>query len=51
MYIAKGTEKEATTLEKVLFTVLKVNETDITMLEKARKKNSHGIWGYFYHSS
>ena len=49
VYIAKGTEKEAITLEKVLFTVLKVSEADIALLEKARKKHNHGFWGYFYH--
>jgi len=32
-------EKEALTLEKVLFTVLKASDKDIELLEKARSKN------------
>ena len=38
VYLAKGNMKEAMTLEKVLFTVLKVTAIDLTLLEKARKK-------------
>jgi hypothetical protein len=37
-YQASGNEKEAMTLEKVLFTVLKANDKDIEVLEKARGK-------------
>lgn len=40
VYSAKGNEKEAITLEKVLFTVLKVTEADIKLIEKARKKHA-----------
>ena len=51
-YQATANEKEAQTLEKVLFTVLKVTEKDIELLEKARSKNhSGGILSYFYYSS
>ena len=32
----------------MLFTVLKVNEQDVKAVEKARKKHTTGIWGYFY---
>lgn len=35
-YQANNNEKEAMTLEKVLFTVLKANEKDIELIEKAR---------------
>ncbi len=44
-YQASGNEKEAMTLEKVLFTVLSANEKDLENLEKARQKNQGGfIW-------
>lgn len=36
------------TLEKVLFTVLKANEKDIELIEKARQKNTGGFLSYFY---
>jgi hypothetical protein len=35
-YQANNNEKEAMTLEKVLFTVLKANDKDIELIEKAR---------------
>jgi hypothetical protein len=35
-YQANGNEKEALTLEKVLFTVLSANDKDLESLEKAR---------------
>lgn len=35
-YQASSNEKEAMTLEKVLFTVLQANERDLEALEKAR---------------
>jgi hypothetical protein len=38
-YQANGNEKEATIMEKVLFTVLKASEKDIESLSKARQKN------------
>ncbi len=48
-YMASGeNEKEALTLEKVLFTVLNASPKDLAMLEKTRKKNNTGIWSYFY---
>lgn len=51
-YQANTNEKEAQTLEKVLFTVLKATEKDIEIIEKARSKNhSGGILSYFYTSS
>lgn len=50
-YLANGNEKEAMTLEKVLFTVLKANDKDIELLEKARVKNQGGLLSYFYTGS
>lgn len=48
-YQANGNEKEALTLEKVLFTVLKATEKDVEVIEKARVKNlGGGILSYFY---
>ncbi|CDW85360.1 abc transporter family protein [Stylonychia lemnae] len=47
-YQANYNEKEAMTMEKVLFTVLKASEKDIEKLEKARQKNTGGIFSYFY---
>lgn len=47
-YQANSDEKGAMTLEKVLFTVLKANEKDIEIIEKARQKNTGGILSYFY---
>ena len=35
-YVANSNEKEAITMEKVLFTVLKITDKDIHALEKAR---------------
>jgi hypothetical protein len=44
-YQASGNEKEAMTLEKVLFTVLQANDRDLEALEKARQKNQGGfLW-------
>ena len=44
-YQASGNEKEAMTLEKVLFTVLQANDKDLEILEKARQKNQGGfLW-------
>lgn len=48
VYQANANEKEAMTLEKVLFTVLKATENDISMIEKARDKNTGGLLSYFY---
>ena len=39
-YMACGEEKEALTLEKVLFTVLEVTPQNLASLEKARENNS-----------
>lgn len=53
-YQANANEKEAMTLEKVLFTVLKVTEADIGAIEKARQKQTSGLLSFFYnpgHSS
>ena len=36
------------TMEKVLFTVLKATEKDIAIVEKARQKNTGGLFSYFY---
>lgn len=47
-YLANANDKEATTLEKVLFTVLKATEKDIELIEKARQKNNGGFLSYFY---
>jgi hypothetical protein len=46
-YMANGNEKEALTLEKVLFTVLQANERDVEQIEKARSKGQGGLWSYF----
>lgn len=35
-------------MEKVLFTVLKVTDKDIQGIEKARQKNTGGLFSYFY---
>jgi hypothetical protein len=40
VYLANGNEKEAITLEKVMFTVLNASNTDIDLIEKARTKNT-----------
>ena len=47
-YMACGEEKEALTLEKVLFTVLEATPANLASLEKARIKNYSGIMSYFY---
>jgi hypothetical protein len=46
--MAAGNEKEAMTLEKVLFTVLTTDRKELAGLEKARRKNNSGIMSYFY---
>lgn len=47
-YLANANEKEALTLEKVLFTVLQASDRDVELIEKARQKNQGGfLWGYF----
>jgi hypothetical protein len=38
--MANGNVKEAMTLEKVMFTVLKATNTDIDKIEEARTKNT-----------
>lgn len=35
-YLANSNEKEAMTLEKVLFTVLQATDKDVELIEKAR---------------
>lgn len=50
-YQANSNEKEAMTMEKVLFTVLKLTEQDIKSVERARYKSSQGILSYFYTSA
>jgi hypothetical protein len=47
-YQATSNEKEAMTLEKVLFTVLKATDKDLETVEKARQKNAGGLFSYFY---
>ena len=49
-YAAKGEEKDALTMEKVLFTVLGATSTDLVELEKARVLKKSGIMSYFYGS-
>ena len=48
-YQANGQEKESMTMEKVLFTVLKVQEQDVSTLQEARLKSyNSGIMSYFW---
>jgi hypothetical protein len=47
-YIATGEDKEAITLEKVLFTVLDAKPADLKSLQDARQKHNTGLLGYFY---
>lgn len=47
-YLASGEEKEAMTLEKVLFTVLSATTNDLSGLQKVRQKNNTGLLSYFY---
>lgn len=47
-YIATGEEKEATTLEKVLFTVLNASNKELESLQRARQRNNTGLLSYFY---
>lgn len=35
-------------MERVLLSVLKANEKDIEVIEKARQKHSGGLLSYFY---
>lgn len=51
VYLSNANEKEALTMEKVLFTVLKFNNEDIQKIEKARQKNTGGLLSYFYTTS
>jgi hypothetical protein len=46
--MSTGEEKEALTLEKVLFTVLEATPDNLQSLEKQRAKNNGGFFGYFY---
>ncbi len=46
-YLANANEKEAMTLEKVLFTVLQATDRDVELIERARMKNQSGLWSYF----
>jgi hypothetical protein len=49
VYQADALEKEAMMMETVLFTVLKVNETEIKELQDARIKSyNQGIMSYFW---
>jgi hypothetical protein len=50
-YAAKGEEKDALTMEKVLFTVLGATGLDLVELEKARVNKKSGIMSYFYGSN
>lgn len=47
-YIATGEEKEAMTLEKVLFTVLNASPKELESLQRARQRNNSGLLSYFY---
>lgn len=47
-YIATGEEKEAMTLEKVLFTVVNANSKELENLQRARQRNNTGLLSYFY---
>lgn len=46
--MAQGNEKEALTLEKVLFTVLDASPKELESLLKARQKSQSGMLSYFY---
>ena len=47
-YMATGEEKEALTLEKVLFTVLEVSDEHRKKVEKVRVDYNSGIMSYVY---
>jgi len=48
-YQANGLEKEAMMMEKVLFTVLKVHEAEVNVLQEARVKSYNtGLMSYFW---
>jgi hypothetical protein len=48
-YQANGLEKEAMMMEKVLFTVLKVHDIDISILTEARMKSYNtGLMSYIW---
>ena len=46
--MAAGEEKEALTLEKVLFTVLEATPENLASLEKVRKYYNSGLISYVY---
>mgnify|MGYP004007016453 CR=1 FL=1 len=46
--MAKGDEKEAFTMEKVLFTVLGADSGELESIEKARRAKNKGYMSYFY---
>jgi hypothetical protein len=46
--MAAGEEKEALTLEKVLFTVLEATPENLKSLENSRARNNGGFFSYFY---
>jgi len=50
-YQASANEKEALTLEKVLFTALQAADKDVELIEKARQKNQASFWSYFTQGS
>ena len=45
IYLARKSEKETKTLEKVLFTVLKIPDEQIKRVERARRKSM--FWRFF----
>lgn len=48
-YMATGEEKEAMTLERVLFTVLDLKKADLKRLQEVRGQSlKSGLFGYFY---
>ena len=48
-YQANGLEKESMMMEKVLFTVLKVHENEVNVLQDARLKSYNtGLMSYFW---
>ena len=47
-YMATGEEKEALTLEKVLFTVLECSSDNLASLKKARIDHNSGLMSYVY---
>ena len=49
-YMAAGEEKEALTLEKVLFSVLDASSQDLKSLDRVRRANNSGIFSFLYTS-